>query len=338
MTPSASWTPVVNASSTPEEVSTFVEPEPSPMRAKPSPARTRLAAPARLEDRLRAPGAELRVLEPAPEVRVLHVVLQVAVRSSAPATRTSSARRSRPTRRGPGGRRGTRRSPAPGSRACGAPCPAGAACPRAGPRRTSCRPPSRAGRARSGMPMLVVELAAHRADRPVRHDGERRVDVHARHVRALGAAVRDRRPGRGAARPSPCLSSTSACATGVAGPDLDGARGEHLRAHPLHELAHREDEAVLLVQELGRPGQLERVLLDVAARSRIARIARVRGAERRRSGGSRRPDRGGRGPSPRRTGAAIGICAGSRSGKTPRMPRARVTTPDTPKPRSSARS
>ncbi len=39
-----------------------------------------------------------------------------------------------------------------------------------------------------------------------------------------------------------------------------------------------------------------------------------------------------------RTGVAIGICEGSRSGKAPRMPRARVTTPDTPKPRSSARS
>ena len=40
MTPSASWTPVVNASSTPEEVRTLVEPEPSPIRANPSPART----------------------------------------------------------------------------------------------------------------------------------------------------------------------------------------------------------------------------------------------------------------------------------------------------------
>ncbi len=39
MTPSASCTPVVNASSTPEEVRTFVEPEPSPIRAKPSPER-----------------------------------------------------------------------------------------------------------------------------------------------------------------------------------------------------------------------------------------------------------------------------------------------------------
>ena len=38
MTPSPSCTPVVKASSTPEEVRTLVEPEPSPMRAKPSPA------------------------------------------------------------------------------------------------------------------------------------------------------------------------------------------------------------------------------------------------------------------------------------------------------------
>jgi len=36
--------------------------------------------------------------------------------------------------------------------------------------------------------------------------------------------------------------------------------------------------------------------------------------------------------------AAIGICAASRSGKASRRPRARVTTPDTPKPGSSARS
>ena len=36
---------------------------------------------------------------------------------------------------------------------------------------------------------VAVELAADRADRPVAHDGQPRVDVHARHERRLGIAL-----------------------------------------------------------------------------------------------------------------------------------------------------
>ena len=47
-----------------------------------------------------------------------------------------------------------------------------------------------------------------------------------------------------------------------AGPDLDGAGALHLRADPLHELAHRENHAVVLVQKRRRPRQIQRVMLE----------------------------------------------------------------------------
>ena len=47
-----------------------------------------------------------------------------------------------------------------------------------------------------------------------------------------------------------------------AGPDLDRAGALDLRADPLHELAHREHQAAVLVQEGGGPRQFERVVLE----------------------------------------------------------------------------
>jgi len=47
-----------------------------------------------------------------------------------------------------------------------------------------------------------------------------------------------------------------------AGPDLDRAGALHLRADPLHELAHGKDQAAILVQERRRPRQIQRMVLD----------------------------------------------------------------------------
>ena len=47
-----------------------------------------------------------------------------------------------------------------------------------------------------------------------------------------------------------------------AGPDLDRAGALHLRADPLHELAHREHQAAVFVQERRRPRQVQRVVLE----------------------------------------------------------------------------
>ena len=119
-----------------------------------------------------------------------------------------------------------------------------------------------------------------------------------------------------------------------AGPDLHRAGGHQLAADVLHELAEREDQAAFLVEERRNVGQLDGVSLWPCRTSESAPSPKLQG--------------GGAAAGADRVeqvdhllllhGAAMGIWLGSRSGKLARMPRARVTTPETPKPMSSARS
>jgi hypothetical protein len=80
-------------------------------------------------------------------------------------------------------------------------------------------------------------------------------------------------------------SSISACERfrhRRAGPDLDGAGALHLRADPLHELAHREHHAAALVQKRRRPRQVQRVALERQHPLEVA-DQRVRQAQRHRA-------------------------------------------------------
>ena len=112
-----------------------------------------------------------------------------------------------------------------------------------------------------GQAELRVELLADGADRAVADDGERGVDVHARHEAVARLAllihalveqadaddfvVLDQRLGHRRA-----------------GPDLDRAGALDLGANPLHELAHREHQPAGLVQERRRPRQFDRLMLE----------------------------------------------------------------------------
>ena len=113
-----------------------------------------------------------------------------------------------------------------------------------------------------GQAEVRVELLADGPDRAVADDRERGVNVHARREAVGRLALFCPRPGRASARRRLCLLSMSACDTGRAGPDLDRAGALHLRADPLHELAHREHQAAVLVQKRRRPRQIQRVVFD----------------------------------------------------------------------------
>ena len=69
---------------------------------------------------------------------------------------------------------------------------------------------------------------------------------------------------------------------GRAGPDLHRARALHLRADPLHELAHRENHAAAFVEKRRRPRQVQRVVLE-RQRQFEARINVIRRAQRHRA-------------------------------------------------------
>ena len=84
-----------------------------------------------------------------------------------------------------------------------------------------------------------------------------------------------------------------------AGPDLDRAGALHLRADPLHELAHRENHAVVLVQKRRRPRQIQRVMLERQHQFGRAN-QRIRQAQAQPSAGSRRADRADKELFPRR--------------------------------------
>ena len=107
-------------------------------------------------------------------------------------------------------------------------------------------------------------------------------------------------------------------------------------ADPLHELAEREHQAAVLVQERRHVGQFEGACCAMQAEQRAAaRSASAQGA--RAAAGADRVEQVDHLllPSPARPWESR---PASRSGRVARMPRARVTTPETPKPISSARS
>ena len=137
-----------------------------------------------------------------------------------------------------------------------------------------------------GMPSLSVDRLAHRAHRPVAHHGQRRADIHPRHesvrrrARAIDALVGQPKPLTERALPS---TSEIGALTGVPGHICTRPVAISCDADPLVELADGEDEPAVLVQERGRPGQLERRILTpqqpaqaCAAEDRPARSATER--------------------------------------------------------------
>ena len=138
---------------------------------------------------------------------------------------------------------------------------------------------------------MLVKLAADGTDGTVCDDCERGVNVHAgreavggisffvhalieqadaddfggraRHsVRAVFAFFKPRRARSDAPYHFWFASFNQRFRHRRAGPDLDGAGALHLRADPLHELAHRENHAVVLVQKRRCPRQVQRVMLE----------------------------------------------------------------------------
>jgi hypothetical protein len=107
---------------------------------------------------------------------------------------------------------------------------------------------------------LRVELLANRTHGAVADDGERGVDVHTGRETVgwiaffIHALIEQ-------ADTNNFLLLNERLRNWRAGPDLDGAGALHLRADPLHELAHRKNEAVVLVQKRRRPRQVQRVML-----------------------------------------------------------------------------
>ena len=206
----------------------------------------------------------------------------------------------------------------------------------AGPPPSSCRRPTRAG----GGP---------RAGRSARRAGGRPRPPARRRPRS--AAARMSMPGMKPASGLPCAVDalvhqahagdacrprSAASATGVPGQICTAPVAISCAAHPLVELARCDmHQPAVLVQERRDVGQFE---ARGPARMPASRAARVGHAQRGASGGWRRSGRAGRPPSPAAPARPWGSAAGSRSGKLARMPRARVTTPETPKPMSSARS
>ena len=102
----------------------------------------------------------------------------------------------------------------------------------------------------------VVQLPADRADRAVAHHGQRGVNVHARRE-ALGGRALFGHALIEQADADHFSVFDERLRDGRAGPDLNGARALHLRADPLHELSHRKHHAAALVEEAGRPRQIQ---------------------------------------------------------------------------------
>ena len=142
------------------------------------------------------------------------------------------------------------------SRRCGAPCPAAsvAVLGQVDHHLHADRPVARV------VPLGHAE-ARRRAARPTAPTGPSPTTVSAARTSmpgmkpASGCAVARRRPGRPGARPPRCSPSMSGSATGVPGQICTAPARHHLLADPLVELAQREDEPAVLVQEVGRPGQ-----------------------------------------------------------------------------------
>ena len=108
---------------------------------------------------------------------------------------------------------------------------------------------------------LFVKLAANRADRAVTNHRERGVDVHAG-GEAIGGIAFFVHALIEQADTNNFFLLNERQRNRRAGPDLDGAGALQLRADPLHELAHRKNHAVVLVQKRRRPRQIQRVLLE----------------------------------------------------------------------------
>ena len=251
----------------------------------------RFAAPAGFAERLRAPRAELAALEVAPEIRMQHPVLEVAVgrahRAVEPRRHEDAERRdavgmhveeSKNLRLGI-----TERVQH-----------------RAGFERRvfgqihhelhAHGPVARVMASRQAE--MLVELLADRADRAVADDGERGVDVHAGHEAVGGLALLVHALVE-QAHADDFVVFDQRLRHRRAGPDLDRAGALHLRADPLHELAHRKHHAAVLVQKGRRPRQVQRVVLE-RQRPLERANARVRQPAALPSAGSRQRDRAGK--------------------------------------------
>ena len=187
-----------------------------------------------------------------------------------------------------------------------------------------------------------VERLAHRAHRPVAHHGQRRVDIHPGHesirrrARAIDPLIGQPNPFDGVSLLAR-VAREDRRAHRRSRPYLHQAGGHQLRSDPLVELAHGEHQPAVLVQKSRRPGQLERRILHAQQPAQPAQqnASPARSANDRRlapMGSSRYSTRSSL------TGVAMGISAGSSSGKLARMPLALVTMPLTPAAISSARS
>ncbi len=224
----------------------------------------RLAALARLLQRLGAPGAQLAAFEIAPEIRMQHVVLEIAI-----------GRAYRIVEPG-------RHEDADGSHAAGMHIEEAedlrlrvAECmeDRAGLQIHALAQIHHHLCAHGPLMLMVaagqaeegVELAAHSAHGSIAHYGERGVQVHAGHVAriwvafAIGALIEQPH-----AYHAPVFHQRFG--DGHAGPDLDCAGVHGLRAGPLHELADGEEQSAIFVQEGRGPGQLESLHEGFAAR------------------------------------------------------------------------
>ena len=106
----------------------------------------------------------------------------------------------------------------------------------------------------------LVELPADGADRAVANHGERSANIHPRRETVGGAALLvGALIHQAHADDLAVLDKSTGDRRGR--PYLHGARAHHLGADPLHELAHREDEAVVLLEKRGCPRQFECVVL-----------------------------------------------------------------------------
>ena len=152
---------------------------------------------------------------------------------------------------------------------------------------------------------------------------------------ALSGCVR---PGAHLIQQARLMASTCCARDRRAGPDLDRAGALHLRADPLHELAHRKHHAAAACAET--PASTADSARDArtAAANLKVRMQRIRQPQALSNAGSRRADQAGKALFPRRPAPPSECRALSISGKLARNARARVTTPETPKPMSSARS
>ena len=115
--------------------------------------------------------------------------------------------------------------------------------------------------AASGVLNFWSSALADGADGAIADDGELGADIHAGHEAVGGrAGLVDALIGEAKAGDGVALEERSG--DGRAGPDLDQAGGHELRGDPLVELADGEDEAAVLVEEGGCPGEGEGVVFD----------------------------------------------------------------------------